>query len=283
MLRSNKPFDFKNIFKRSSKVAFILFMLASIAFVGSSCESQKKAAARQAAEKKAAAIKKAKSDLEALINDTNKTPDQKQKELDAIKRRGIKDPAVLALIKDAQDKINKEKEELKAKKEKEEKEAKLKSEKDKIRNLLKDGNVTLDEKEKELNRIKGLNLNDPEIQDLIKKLEDNIAAEKKAKENAKEVQPTLQEFFEGVVNSGSTTSANKKIQNALGLFASDDIPVLIVISRSGGVKDYDRPTTIRKYLEYLKDQKINPNDVENVVYDGNGKIKELELIKKSIK
>jgi hypothetical protein len=47
----------------------------------------------------------------------------------------------------------------------------------------------------------------------------------------------------------------------------------------GETKDYDRPTTIRRYLEYLKDQKKNMNAVHNIQYDASGKITELELIK----
>ena len=46
------------------------------------------------------------------------------------------------------------------------------------------------------------------------------------------------------------------------------------------MKDYDRPTTARKYLEYLKDQKKNLNEIGEIEYDEDGKIKLLELIKK---
>jgi hypothetical protein len=44
--------------------------------------------------------------------------------------------------------------------------------------------------------------------------------------------------------------------------------------------DYEKPTTIRYYLEFLKDQKGNRNNIESFKLDDNGKIKELELIKK---
>jgi hypothetical protein len=44
--------------------------------------------------------------------------------------------------------------------------------------------------------------------------------------------------------------------------------------------DYDEPTTIRKYLEYLKDQKRINTEVKSLVMDDNGKIKEVELAKK---
>ena len=63
------------------------------------------------------------------------------------------------------------------------------------------------------------------------------------------------------------------------MFASDETPVLIVISESGGIKDYDRPTTIKQYLEYLKDTGKNVNRIGNIQYDSAGKITELELIK----
>jgi hypothetical protein len=69
------------------------------------------------------------------------------------------------------------------------------------------------------------------------------------------------------------------INDALGLFNSPDAPVLIIISKTGDIVDYDRPTTIKNYLNYLKDTKNNINKVEKIVYDDNGKIKELELLK----
>ena len=64
------------------------------------------------------------------------------------------------------------------------------------------------------------------------------------------------------------------------MFSSPNSPVLIIIAQENGKNDYDRPTTIEKYLNYLKDVGKNPNDIENVVLDGSGKIKELELIKR---
>ena len=44
--------------------------------------------------------------------------------------------------------------------------------------------------------------------------------------------------------------------------------------------DYDKPTTIKRYLDFLKDQKVNRNNVDSYLLDQNGKIKELDLIKK---
>ena len=58
------------------------------------------------------------------------------------------------------------------------------------------------------------------------------------------------------------------------------MPVLIIINQSAGFNDYDRPTTIEKYLNYVKDQKKAAEKVYEIKYNANGKINELELIKK---
>lgn len=89
----------------------------------------------------------------------------------------------------------------------------------------------------------------------------------------------LELFFNAIASSGNTTSANNSINEALTLFASPDTPVLIVISEEGGQKDYDEPTTIRKYLNYLKDVGKNPNKISDLKFDGSGKITEMELKK----
>jgi len=54
---------------------------------------------------------------------------------------------------------------------------------------------------------------------------------------------------------------------------------LIIISKENNIVDYDRPTTIKDYLNYLKDTKNNINKVEKISYDNNGKIREMELLK----
>jgi ATPase subunit of ABC transporter with duplicated ATPase domains len=90
---------------------------------------------------------------------------------------------------------------------------------------------------------------------------------------------TLETFFSAIANSGNTNAANNSINEALALFATPETPVLIVISEQNGQKDYDRPTTIKDYLNYLKDQKKNANKVNDIKFDGSGKITELELVK----
>ncbi len=152
------------------------------------------------------------------------------------------------------------------------------------------GSMSLDEKEYRLNAVKRQNIQDREVQDLIKRAEDVIAAlkadneAKTQKETEKEQQhvlrKTILDGFRAVANASSFTQANIQIEKALKLYATIDVPVLIIISQENGVKDYDRPTTIKKYLEYLKDVKNFDKDIESFVLDKNGKITEIELIKK---
>jgi len=104
------------------------------------------------------------------------------------------------------------------------------------------------------------------------------AEEAKAAESAPASQK-LEQYFSSIANSTSANSANSSINEALTMFSSDQSPVLIVISEEGGQKDFDKPTTIKAYLNYLKDQRKNSNRISNVELDANGKIKVLELVK----
>lgn len=108
-------------------------------------------------------------------------------------------------------------------------------------------------------------------------------AEEKAKrdEEARKSDPyvKLEQYFSAIGSAGNELSANRSINEALSLFTSAETPVLIVISESGGQKDYDRPTTIQRYLNYLKDQKKRADKIGNLQFDSSGKITEVELIK----
>ncbi|MCS7017754.1 MAG: hypothetical protein RMJ87_07655 [Cytophagales bacterium] len=170
--------------------------------------------------------------------------------------------------------------------------------KSELQALLNDSGKSIEEREQALNRIKAQNIDDPEVQALIRQLEAKIAAEKAARQEearrrAEEEQRqreeearrkaevakalTIQDYFRDIVGSGNTATANNRIQEALQLFASPDTPVLIVIGVFNGEKDYDRPTTISKYLNYLKDQKKAPHRIVNIKRNAAGKIEELEL------
>jgi hypothetical protein len=89
----------------------------------------------------------------------------------------------------------------------------------------------------------------------------------------------LDQYFNDIANSSSSATANQSIQQALSLFASEDTPVLIVISEEGTMKDYDRPTTIKAYLNYLKDVKKNTNKIGKLHFDNSNIIVEVELVK----
>ena len=185
--------------------------------------------------------------------------------------------------------------------------AKIEQAKVKLQSLLDDkSTLTLDQKYTELNAIKGKNLNDKDVDNLIEKVEAKLnrdrdlirkkaedeqktreAEERRRQEEARNVSKAgdprfvkLNEAFNTITQSSSADIANQKILEVLQLFANPEVPVLIIVSQNGAAKDYDRPTTAKRYLEYLKDQKRNVNQIENMVLDANGKITELELIKK---
>ncbi len=167
-----------------------------------------------------------------------------------------------------------------------------------LKKLLDDNTKTIEEQETILADIKSKNLNDPELNELITKVEDKIRKEKEEKlkreeeerkkrelEEKKEViilttTQKLENYFDGIANANNIQTANNMINQALGLFTSDKANVLIIVSQSGDMKDYDKPTTIGKYLNLLKDVKRNNNRVEKIHYGSESKIKTLELIKK---
>ena len=150
---------------------------------------------------------------------------------------------------------------------------------------------TLEEKEARVQTIKDWNLQNAEVDDLLFQVEKKLARERAQKneeerraaeerEHAQSTNVVLENNFRSIANAGSTSQANRIINETLGMFESNNVPVLIIISQAGGFNDYDRPTTIEKYLNYLKDQKISRNSVNDIKYNANGKISELELIKK---
>ena len=112
-----------------------------------------------------------------------------------------------------------------------------------------------------------------------KKKEEELRKEAEAKKAASKYE-NINAHFIAVASAENFAVTNDRIKKALTLFASENALVLIIISQADGFNDYDRPTTIKKYLEYLMDQKKYDKRIENVVYDTNGKITEIELIKK---
>ena len=167
--------------------------------------------------------------------------------------------------------------------------------KSKVEQAVKDLNAILDdetlwsleEKEARVKTIKDWNLQNAEVDDLIFQVEKKLARERAQKEeeerNKQEAQnanTTLERNFATIAQSGSVSQANRTINETLGLFESPNVPVLIIIKQNAGFNDYDRPTTIENYLNYLKDQKKATEKINDIKYNSNGKINELELIKK---
>lgn len=156
------------------------------------------------------------------------------------------------------------------------------------------GDMLLEEKEDKVSEIKGMNLQDPEVDALIERAEEAIRQEKaeikrleeerrrkemEAQQAEEQKFEKIESMFDVIANTKSMEMANTRINEALRFFASPDVPVLIIVYMDGSTKDYDRPTTIKKYLEYIKDQGKNLNEIHNVQFDASGKITELELIK----
>jgi len=112
-----------------------------------------------------------------------------------------------------------------------------------------------------------------------KEAEARAQRERDAEAKKREPYTRLERYFSSISGSGNTTAANNSINEALAMFSSPETPVLIIISQSGEQKDYDRPTTIREYLNYLKDQQKNANKIEKLEFDGSGKITTVELTK----
>ncbi|HNV49457.1 MAG: hypothetical protein WBH71_02080 [Bacteroidales bacterium] len=161
------------------------------------------------------------------------------------------------------------------------------------------GAMSISQKEKIVDDVKALNLNNEEVDALIieaekaierhKKLEaqrleeERLRKEREAAEQRKIEEQKfdkMEDYFDAIASASTIDIANMRINDALKFFASPEVPVLIIVYQDNEITDYDRPTTIKQYLEHLKDQKKNINRVHNIEYDTKGKIVELELIKK---
>jgi len=144
-------------------------------------------------------------------------------------------------------------------------------------------NLSADQLETELEKIKAEDLGDEESNELIVRLEKKINEMRQSSAVSMTLKGKLESSFQSIADAssaGNLSMANSLIESALNYFSAPDIPVLIIISREGSMVDYDKPTTINNYLNFLKDQKENRNAVDSYQLDAAGKIKELDLIKK---
>lgn len=155
---------------------------------------------------------------------------------------------------------------------------------------------TLEEQQARIEEIEKLDLQNQEVDELIVSAKDvmsrkiaeaeRLAEEERLREleeqnrEKAESKTSLSDYFAIIAAAPDAEVANEKIAEALKLFASPDVPVLIIVYQMGDIIDFDAPTTAEKYLNYIKDQKKVPVRVNNIKYDENDKITELELIKK---
>lgn len=162
-----------------------------------------------------------------------------------------------------------------------------------------EGHLLIEIKENMLQKVKDMELDDKEVNELIVRAEEKLTRDrieylKSKEEEARRIEAErlererltrekaikfgpLQSALVGIAAARNIREANIRISETLQLFSSPDVPVLILISQEGDIKDYDRPTSIQRYLEFLKDQKRYNNDIENIKYNAAGKIIELEL------
>ncbi len=256
------------------RMMFILLMTLMVAGADS-CKSSGKLSKKE----RKAQIEQAKRQLQPIISGTSTLSYDEQKRIvGEIMDKNLNDPILNDMIIQAQQKLkNLLAEQTQAKAQKV----------DVARATLYDlllnkDNKSADELEKELNAIKKQNLGDSEIDELIARLEKKIEEMRSGGSNLP-VKAQLENAFTTIANSaktGNLTQADNTIQKTLQFFSSDDAPVLIIISREGSTVDYDKPTTIKRYLNLIKDTKASKNDIDAIMTDASGKIKELDLIKK---
>lgn len=153
---------------------------------------------------------------------------------------------------------------------------------------------TLEEQRARIEEIEKADFQDTEIDELIVKAKsaiddkqaeaERIAEEERLRElesqKVIEKETSIEDYFAIIAAAPDAETANEKIAEAMQLFAAPDVPVLIIIHHLGDIVDYDAPTTAEKYLNYIKDQKSVTVRVNNIKYNDNNKITELELIKK---
>jgi len=251
-----------------------ILLIAAVAIGTDGCKTTGKLSKKE----RKAQIENAKAQLTPIINGTStKSLEQQQRIVNDIAAKNLKDPQLDEMISQAQEVLKQAFADRQAQKQKKIDAARAEL----LDMLLNKDNKSADELERELSAIKAQNLDDKEISDLIAKVEQKIAG-MRSKPNIP-LKTQLDNNFQGIADAGkagNTGQASSLIKSTLGLFSSDDVPVLIIIYRQGSTVDYDKPTNIKRYLNYLMDQKKNNNAVDNYSLDGDGRIKELELIKK---
>ncbi len=139
-------------------------------------------------------------------------------------------------------------------------------------------NMSLDNKQKSKIDKKEVILNDKKKEISKKNDEEAKAKERSAlklqKENKDKMIKKLDTEF------SNTAKGVDNFNKVLSLCSYSEIPVLTVIfNKNKKKKDFDRPTSLKRYLEYLKDTKNYNVKVNDIFTDESGKITKIELIK----
>lgn len=274
-LKSNQTVSFGARLKNIVNMTVLLSMIAIMSGTLTSCNSEKKMAKKELENR----LEVAKQRLTAILQDQTISIEDMERELTEIKSWNLDTPKVKKL----QPKVAEVKELMRQVEDKLNRAKKMQIEEVKIRlqGLLDNQTMGPDDLERELNAIKAMNINDSDVKRLIQQVEDRI---KKMREAAGNISGNsdLDAYFNQVIQlakSGNIELTNMKIRDILRFFTGPEADLLIIIYKDGDIVDYDKPTTIGAYLNYLKDHKINSNTTYSIEWDNNGKIKLVELIK----
>ncbi len=252
----------------------VILMIVMIAAGTESCKTTGKLSRKE----RKAQIEAAKQQLQTIINGTTTLSFPEQEKLvNSIRAKNLKDPELDKMIAQASEIV---KEGLMEMKKNEAKKI------DRMRAALLDmllnkDNLTADQLQDALDALKAEGIS-PELADLVARVEKKIKDMRSSSTNLP-LKTQLWNGFQAIADAakaGNLNQADNTIKNTLQYFTSPDATVLIIISKEDGIVDYDKPTTIGRYLQFIKDQKSNRNAIESFLLDGSGKIKELDLIKK---
>ncbi|MEI6899994.1 MAG: hypothetical protein WCL00_08950 [Bacteroidota bacterium] len=260
------------------RVLFIFMILAVVAG-GEGCKSTGKLSKKE----RKAQIEAAKRELNAIIAGTStKTLEQQDSYINEITNKNYNDPELNELLLKASQKMKR----AWAEREKQRQERIDQARAELLDLLQNKDNKNADQLEAALSSFKAKNKDlgtIEEFTDLYNRIEKKIAEMRTPSEGSLPIKTRLENNFQGIVEAGKSGDQNKAttlMKNTLSLFSSEDAPVLIIIFKEGSTVDYDKPTTIKRYLNFILDIKRNPNAVDSYLVDDNGKIKELDLITK---
>jgi hypothetical protein len=257
-------------------MAMLIMLAVLMSGTLSSCNSGKKMAKKDLETR----LEIAKQRLKAILDDPLISIADMESELEDIKSQNFDTPKVKKLqpkVAEVKDLIRQVEKKLDKAKKQQIDEVKIR-----LNGLLYNQTMSADDLERELNQIKALNIKDAEVQRLIAQVEARIK-EMRDGMGSISTNSDLDRYFNEVISlskSGNIEKTNMKIKDILKFFTSSDADLLIIVYRENGQPiDYDKPTTIGAYLNYLKDQKVNLNTTYSIERDTAGKIKLVELLK----